>query len=147
MFFRCGDFLIFLSENLAAQFDVPPKPKTTEQTSLYDYIDLLNPTQQKDLEAKLIRYADSTSTQIVIAIIGSTNGEDISLLGAKWGQKWGIGQAKEDNGVFILLAKDDRKTGINTGYGVEHLLTDAMSKRIIEKDIIPTHIKDDLKYK
>ena len=43
----------------------------------------------------------------------------------------------KDNGIFILLAKDDRKINISTGYGVEHLMTDAMSRRIIERDIIP----------
>ena len=64
---------------------------------------------------------------IVVAIINSTDGEDINYLGAQWGQAWGIGQANEDNGVLIILAKDDRKIAINTGYGVEHLLTDAMS--------------------
>ncbi len=129
--------LFFLSETVAAQFDIPPKPKTTEQTSLYDYINLLNATQQKSLEAKLIRYADSTSTQIVVAIISSTNGEDISLLGAKWGQKWGIGQADKDNGILILLAKDDRQIDINTGYGIEYLITDRTAERIINSVIIP----------
>src|SRR5690606_29019432 len=53
------------------------------------------------------------------------------------------GQAKEDNGVLILLAKNDRRIAINTGYGVEHLLTDAMSKRIIESDIIPYFKQED----
>src|SRR5690606_31820271 len=72
-----------------------------------------------------------------------TQGENINYLGAQWGQKWGIGQAKEDNGVLIILAKDDKKIAINTGYGVEHLLTDAMSRRIIENDIIPYFKKDD----
>ncbi|HMC00356.1 MAG TPA: TPM domain-containing protein [Flavobacteriaceae bacterium] len=118
-----------------AQFEIPKKPNF--QTSIYDYVDLLSSFERLDLEEKLIQYSDTTSTQIVIAIISSTEGENINYLGAQWAQTWGIGQAKEDNGVFILLAKDDRKIGINTGYGVEHLLTDAMSKRIIERDIIP----------
>lgn len=118
-----------------AQFKIPKKPDF--QTSVYDYGNLLSPSQKSDLENKLIKYSDTTSTQIVIAIINSTEGENINFLGAQWGQEWGIGQAKEDNGVLILLAKDDRRIAINTGYGVEHLLTDAMSKRIIEGDIIP----------
>lgn len=118
-----------------AQFEIPKKPEF--QTSIYDYVDLLSSFERLDLEEKLIKYSDTTSTQIVIAIISSTEGENINYLGAQWAHSWGIGQAKEDNGVFILLAKDDRKIGINTGYGVEHLLTDAMSKRIIERDIIP----------
>lgn len=127
-----------------AQFDIPKKPiKTEEQTSVYDYINLLTPIQKSDLEQKLITYSDTTSTQIVIAIIASTKGENINYLGAKWLTNWGIGQAKEDNGILIILAKDDRKIAINTGYGVEHLLTDAMSKRIIENDIIPYFKQDD----
>lgn len=120
---------------LMAQFEIPDTPK--EQTSVYDYISLLNAVEKSSLEQKLIRYADSTSTQIVVAIIASTEGEDINFLGANWAQEWGIGQADEDNGIFILLARDDRRIGINTGYGVEEFLTDALSKRIIDNVIIP----------
>ncbi len=117
------------------QFNIPPKPE--KETSVYDYIGLLSATEKSSLEQKLIRYADTTSTQIVVAIISSTNGEDINYLGAQWGHKWGVGQADKDNGVFIILAKDDRKVSIQNGFGVEHLLTDALSKRIIEREIIP----------
>ncbi|MBT8287237.1 MAG: TPM domain-containing protein [Bacteroidia bacterium] len=124
-----------------AQFQIPDKPDL--QTSIYDYINLLNPVQEDYLKEKLIRYSDTTSTQIVVAVIASTEGENILYLGAQWAHKWGIGQEKEDNGVFILLAHDDRKIAINTGYGVEHLLTDAMSRRIIERDIIPYFKQND----
>lgn len=125
-----------------AQYDIPPKPEF--QTSVYDDdIKLLSQSQKNSLEQKLIRYSDTTSTQIVIAIISSTKGEYINYLGAQWAEKWGIGQADKDNGIFILLARDDRKIGINTGKGVEHLLTDAMSKRIIDRDIIPYFKQND----
>ena len=128
---------LFFCASVFAQFQIPDAPK--EQTSVYDdaATNLLSTAQEKALEQKLIRYSDSTSTQIVIAIISSTKGEDINFLGAQWGQKWGIGQAKKDNGILILLAKDDRKIAINTGYGVEGSLTDLMSKRIIENIILP----------
>ena len=127
-----------------SQFNIPDKPKkTAEQTSVYQYTPLLSESQKSSLEQKLIKYSDSTSTQIVVVIISSTQGENINYLGAQWGEKWGIGQAKEDNGVLIILAKDDRKIAINTGYGMEHLLTDAMSKRIIELDIIPYFKQND----
>ena len=130
--------VFFNTESLSAQFTIPEKPKSiSEQTSLYDYINLLSASQQSSLENKLIRYADSTSTQIVVAIISSSKGEDLSLLGAKWGQKWGIGQADEDNGILIILAKDDRKIDINTGYGIEYRLTDLMTERIINRVMIP----------
>lgn len=136
-FLRTNITLLFLCWGIVswAQFEIPEKP--TFQTSVYDYISLLNTAEKSSLEQKLIRYADSTSTQIVVAIISSTEGENINFLGANWAQAWGIGQAEEDNGIFILLAQDDRRIGINTGYGVEEFLTDALSKRIIENVIIP----------
>nr|WP_293304549.1 TPM domain-containing protein [Allomuricauda sp.] len=134
--------LAFLSFTLSwGQFTIPEKPQ--KQTSVYDYVNLLSASQNQALEQKLIRYSDSTSTQIVIAIISSTEGEDITYLGAQWGQKWGIGQADKDNGVLVLLAKDDRRIAINTGYGVEGSLTDLMSKRIIESIIIPEFKRGD----
>lgn len=138
-----GSLLLFLLwASLAwGQFTIPDKPQ--KETSVYDYINLLSPSQSNALEQKLIRYSDSTSTQIVVAIISSTEGENINYLGAQWGQKWGIGQADKDNGVLILLAKDDRRIAINTGYGVEGSLTDLMSKRIIESVIIPEFKKED----
>ena len=86
-----------------AQFEIPAKPTAGQQTSVYDYIGLLDGPQKSSLEQKLIRYSDSTSTQIVIAIIASTEGEDIQFLGAQWGHAWGIGQEKEDNGILVLL--------------------------------------------
>ncbi|WP_282124488.1 TPM domain-containing protein [Algibacter mikhailovii] len=135
-------FLSLCALNIAfAQFKIPEKPEF--QTSVYDYINALTPNEKSTLEQKLIKYSDTTSTQIVIAIINSTEGENINYLGAQWGQQWGIGQAKEDNGILILLAKGDRRIAINTGYGIEHLLTDALSKRIIERDIIPFFKRND----
>ena len=141
--FPKGSFILaFLCFSLAwGQFTIPEKPKV--QTSVYDYVSLLSNSQKRELEQKLIRYSDSTSTQIVVAIISSTEGEDITYLGAQWGHKWGIGQADKDNGVLVLLAKDDRRIAINTGYGVEGSLTDLMSKRIIESVIIPEFKKGD----
>jgi uncharacterized protein len=140
--FKLIGFFCFGSSLIAfAQYDIPSVPEF--QTSLYDEIGLLTPSQKNNLEQKLIRYSDTTSTQIVIATISSTKGEYINYLGAQWAEEWGIGDSEKDNGIFILLAKDDHKIGINTGQGVEHLLTDAISKRIIERDIIPYFKQND----
>jgi uncharacterized protein len=125
----------FASGTLMAQYDVPPKPDL--QTSVYDYTGLLSASEKANLENKLVKYSDTTSTQMVVAIIGSTKGEDISMLGAKWGQEWGIGQAKEDNGLLILLAKDDRHVDINTGYGIETIITDRMAEQVVNRIMIP----------
>ena len=112
---------IFFVQVAIGQFTIPVKPKL--QTSVYDYANLLSASQKTALEHKLINYSDSTSTQIVIATIETINNEDIGILTPKWAQEWGIGQAKEDNGVFILLANKERKIWISPGYGVEHLIT------------------------
>ena len=133
--------LMFISLVANAHYNNPVKP--TAQTSVYDYSNLLSAQEASNLEKKLIRYSDSTSTQIVVAIIDSTEGEYINYLATNWAQEWGIGDAKKDNGVFILLAKNDRKISISTGYGVEHLLTDKMCSRIIQESIIPFFKKDD----
>ena len=83
--------LLLVSTTCVAQFTIPEKPGL--QTSVYDYVNLLDNSEKKALEQKLINYSDSTSTQIVVAIIESTEGENINFLGAQWGQEWGIGQA------------------------------------------------------
>jgi len=131
---------LFVCGCVFGQFQIPDKPK--EETSVYDYIELLPVGDKNALEQKLIRYSDSTSTQIVVAIISSTEGEEINYLGAQWGQKWGLGQADKDNGILVILARNDRKIAINTGYGTEGNLTDAMSKRIIENVILPQFKQD-----
>jgi uncharacterized protein len=79
----------------------------------------------------------------VIAIIASTEGENIAYLAANWGEKWGIGDAAKDNGILVLLAKNDRKITIQSGKGVEEFLTDFQSKRIIDQVIIPEFKKGD----
>jgi uncharacterized protein len=119
-----------------AQFTIPEKP--TLQTSVYDYANVLSTTEKAQLEEKLIKYSDSTTTQIVIVTIETLKGEDIGILTPKWGQTWGIGgTAKEDNGVLILLAKAERKIWISPGYGLEDLLTAGIGGEITRNIIIP----------
>lgn len=125
--------------NVFSQDGIPDVPK--KETSLYDYANLLSKQEQLRLEQKLINYSDSTSTQIVVVTLTSIGSNDIAMFGAELGQKWGIGQKGKDNGVLVLVAKNERKVNISTGYGVEHLLTDAMSRRIIETIIAPNFKK------
>lgn len=118
-----------------AQFEIPKKPDF--QTSVYDYANLLSATEKSQLEEKLIRYSDSTSTQIVVVTIESLKGDDIGILAPKWGHEWGVGQAKEDNGVFILVADKEHKIWIAPGYGLEDRLTAGQNGEIIRNIIIP----------
>lgn len=136
--FHFAFFLItFFTFNCGfAQFTIPEKPSF--QTSVYDYANVLTPTEKTQLEEKLIRYSDSTSTQIVVITIESLKGEDIGILTPKWGQTWGIGGTKEnDNGVIILLAKAEKKIWISPGYGLEDRLTAGIGGEITRNIIIP----------
>jgi uncharacterized protein len=128
-------FGLILFQTGFAQFKIPPKPDF--QTSVYDYANLLSETEKKALEEKLIRYSDSTSTQIVVVTTPTIENEDIGILAPKWGHEWGVGQAKQDNGVFILLAAAERKIWIAPGYGLEHKLTAGINGEIIRNVIIP----------
>lgn len=133
-------FLLFITLLLIhyagfSQYDIPKKPDF--QTSVYDLGDVLNVNEEKLLEDKLVHFSDSTSTQIVIITIEDLKGEDIGILTPKWAQAWGIGQAKEDNGVLIMLSKNDRKIWISAGYGLEPLLTAGVTGEITRNIIIP----------
>jgi uncharacterized protein len=129
--------LVFILSGMYAnaQFTIPDKPSF--QTSVYDYADVLSQAEEKDLENKLIRYSDSTSTQIVVISVEDLKGEDIGILTPKWAQEWGIGQEKEDNGILILLSKKDRKIWIAPGYGVEERLTAGINGELTRNIIIP----------
>lgn len=126
---------LFFTQIGFSQFTIPEKP--TLETAVYDYASVLSATEKAQLEEKLIKYSDSTTTQIVIVTIETLKGEDVSQLATKWAQTWGLGQAKEDNGVLILLSKAERKIAINPGYGLEDRLTAGIGGEIIRNVIIP----------
>lgn len=127
-------FLLFSHVTLG-QFTIPEKPSF--QTSVYDYAKLLSGAEKTQLEEKLVRYSDTTSTQIVVIIIEDLNGDNIETLTPNWGEKWGIGDAEKDNGIVILLSKNDRKIWISPGYGTEVQLVAGMAGEIVRNVIIP----------
>lgn len=133
--------VFFIGQISFGQFTIPPKPKL--QTSVYDYANLLSGSEKIALEQKLIKYSDSTSTQIVMITVATIKGEDIGILTPRWAQKWGIGQAKEDNGVLVLVAKNEHKIWISPGYGVEYKLTAGTTGTIVRNIIIPEFKKGD----
>lgn len=127
---------LFVTQISFAQFDIPEKPSF--QTSVYDYANVLSADEKAQLEEKLIRYSDTTTTQIVVITIESLKGEDIGILTPKWGHAWGIGGTeKNDNGVIILLAKAEKKIWISAGYGLEDRLTAGIGGEITRNIIIP----------
>jgi uncharacterized protein len=102
-----------------------------------DFTNTLSNEDVNALERKLVAYNDSTSTQVAIILIPSLEGYDVADYADRLAEKWGIGQKEKDNGVIILAAIQDRKVTIQTGYGMEGVLPDAICKRIIEYEITP----------
>ncbi len=126
--------ILVLCFQLQAQ-DFPERPNPPRLVN--DYADILNPNQEQSLELKLRAFNDSTSTQIAIVNIQTTNGYEIGDYSFQLAEKWGIGQRGKDNGVLICVALQDRKMFIATGYGVEEFITDAAAKSIVENYMKP----------
>jgi uncharacterized protein len=118
---------------------IPERPSPPRLVN--DFTGFLSSAEQNQLERKLVAFNDSTSTQIVIIIVKSLNGYEVSDMATQIGHKWGVGQKGKNNGIVILVkpkTKDEKGyVWIATGYGAESGVTDALSKRIIEQDIIP----------
>jgi uncharacterized protein len=89
------------------------------------------------LDARLKALEDSTGTQLVVATVASLDGYEIEDYGVGLARAWGIGQKGTNNGAVLLVAPNERKVRIEVGYGLEGVLTDAMSSQIIRRAIIP----------
>lgn len=113
--------------------DIPTKPNPARFVN--DYVHILSADQNADLEHKLKTFDDSTSNQVVVVIVATTNGYDPSQYAFSLGRKWGVGTKEFNNGIVLLIAKDDRKVFIATGYGLEGALPDATCKEIVDNDI------------
>lgn len=92
-------------------------------------------------EARLIRQSEEleakTLDQLVVVTIPALDGEAIEAFGLRAGRGWGVGQARLDNGVLLIVAPNDRKVRIEVGCGLEGLLTDERAAAIIELALLP----------
>jgi uncharacterized protein len=105
-----------------------------------DQAQLLRPEQVVDLTSKSEALEAQTGRQFVVATVNSLEGYEISDYAYRLGRAWKIGTEKKDDGVVLLVAPNERKVWIATGYGAGGFLTDAMSGIIIREDILP-HFK------
>ena len=102
-----------------------------------DFAEIISETHRQELEDKLVAFNDSTSTQICIVTVNSIGDYSIEDYAARLGRKWGVGQKDKNNGILIVVAKEERKVDIEIGYGLESYITDYDSKHIIDELIIP----------
>jgi len=102
-----------------------------------DNAGLLPPSDETALIAKLEAFEARSSDQLVVSTIASLDGANLEDFANQLFRHWQLGQADENNGVLLLVARDDRKIRIEVGYGLEGILTDALSRLVIENVIVP----------
>ncbi len=117
-------------------FDIPSRPQPPRLVN--DFAGMLSSEQADRLETKLDDYSDSTSTQIAIVTIVSLDGSDITQTAYRIGDAWGVGGKNQDNGVVILLSRDDRSVWVATGKGMEGAVPDVTAKKIIDNIMLPS---------
>ena len=111
---------------------------------VHDEAHVLSQSTLDNLEQTLKAFEDSTTNQIAILTIPSLDGEILEQYAIRVAHtEWKLGQKDKDNGVLLLVVVDDRKVRIEAGQGLEGVLTDALSSRIIRNEIAPNFRRGD----
>jgi uncharacterized protein len=127
--------LILLLVCIAAPASAQQFPQLTGR--VVDAANLLDPAQEAELVSKLEALEQDSSRQLVVATIPSLEGREIEEYGYQLGRSWGIGQSEANNGTILIVAPNEKKVRIEVGYGLEPILTDALSSLIIHNAILP----------
>jgi len=127
-----GVLWLALGSTAQAQ-DYPPRP----QGPVYDGADILSPQAEAALDQRLRDYNRETGRALIVATIPSLNGNQLESYATGLFANWGIGGAERDQGLLLLIARDDRKMRIEVGYGLHAYFGGIMAGRIIRDDITP----------
>ncbi len=135
-------FAFSLSDNIPER----PNPPRLVNNLSKEFPDFITAAEERQLEQKLSSFANQTSNQIVIVIIDDLSGMEAWDYATKLGHKWGVGQAKFDNGVVILVkptgGDGNRDLFIAVGYGLEGAIPDLTTKQIRENEMYPYFAKN-----
>lgn len=118
---------------VALALEVPPTP----QTPVVDHTNTLTSEQINSLVSKIEQEKQATGNQIAVLMISSLEDEALEDYSIEVARKWGIGEKDKNNGILLLIAKDDRKLRIEVGYGLEGALPDIRANQIIKQRITP----------
>ncbi|HSD97690.1 MAG TPA: YgcG family protein [Sulfuricaulis sp.] len=124
--------LFLTSLAVHAEVAVPPlKARITDLTGT------LSPSQRDTLERELQAFESRKGSQIAVLIVPTTQPEAIEQYSLRVAEAWKLGRKGIDDGVLLLVAKDDRELRIEVGYGLEGVIPDAVAKRVVSEIIIP----------
>ena len=124
----------------AAAQDYPARP----DGPVYDGANIISPTDEALLDARLGGYNERTGRAIIVATVQSLDGEEIESYAQQLAETWDIGGAETENGLLFLVAPNDRQMRIATARGLDVRMTDIMSGRIIRDVVTPRFKADDL---
>ncbi|HEY0312626.1 MAG TPA: TPM domain-containing protein [Allosphingosinicella sp.] len=138
---RVWAFLLLLLAFAASPAAAQKFPPLTGR--VVDTAGLLSPAQQQALTQKLAALEKASSRQLVVATVPDLQGYPIEDYGYKLGRAWSIGQKGANNGAILLVSKGDRRVRIESGYGLEPILTDAFNLSVIDEKIVPAFKNND----
>lgn len=130
---------LLLVPHLAAAQTFPPL-----SGRVVDAANLLDPAQKQQIEALSVDVQKVAQRQFVVATIPDLQGYPIEDYGYKLGRAWGIGQKDANNGIILIVAPNEHKVRIEVGYGLEPIMTDALSQSIIDEQILPKFRSGDM---
>ena len=136
--FAAGFLLLLCALSAWAQVAVPELSRRVT-----DLTTTLDAAQVAALEGKLAAFEAQQGSQIAVLIVPTTQPEDIAQFGIRVAEQWKIGRAKIDDGVILIVARDDRTLRLEVGYGLEGAIPDAIAKRVIAETITPYFKADD----
>ncbi|MGH6949793.1 MAG: TPM domain-containing protein, partial [Vitreimonas sp.] len=119
----------------AAAYAAPVFPALSGR--VVDEAGVLSPHAETRLTQRLAALEESTGRQVVVVTLRSLQGYEIEDYGYQLGRAWGIGRAAEDDGVLLIVAPNERRVRIEVGYGLEPVLTDALSSAILNRRVLP----------
>jgi uncharacterized protein len=125
---------------IAAALAMPAAAQTFPKLAgnpVVDQADIIPAGEEAALNAQLLELEKTTGHQLVVATVRDLEGRDVADYGYRLGREWGIGDAEKDDGVVFLIAPNERRMHIAVGLGLEPVLTDALSGRIIRDVVTP----------
>ncbi len=131
--------ILFFTQAVFAQKEIPE----LWNQRVHDEAKVLSQQTIDNLEHTLKVFEDSTSNQMAILIVPSLDGEIIEQYAIRVAEKWKLGTKDKDNGIVMLIAINDRKMRIEVGQGLEGVITDALSNRIIRNEMAPNFRRGD----
>lgn len=135
-------FILLLALVVAAA--AQPRFPALNNRRVVDEANVLPPTAEQQLTQRLAELETATGRQLVVATVPDLQGYDIADYGYQLGRSWGIGSRARNDGAILLVAPSERQVRIEVGYGLEGLLTDALTSRILREQVVPRFRANDM---